>query len=349
MTGLVKAQDMFLDRQDRLQYRDLMNLMEFPFFAVSKVPVHEVRTYDDGNVRIEVKPGHAGLATIWDKDILIYVASQINRMLNDGVEVSPKVRFHAHDFFVSCGRSAGGRAYEDLVASLDRLQSTSVRTNINSKKTGETQRSFFSWIKSGRMTERRLPNGKTTLGMVEVEIDDWVWRQIVEDRSILQIDQSYFGLTSGIARRVYELARKHCGNKATWSIGLDKLSAKIGYSPEDSRNFKRFLTAVVESNDLPEYTIHISLLGDTSNEPIESLRAHRGTRGLKAVFRRRSKPVAITAHLGMGSVATAPTSGDPRSASDDLAGEESVIEDRATAEDFKALVASLGKGLTVRD
>lgn len=349
MTDLVKSQDMFLDRQDRLQYRDLMNLMEFPFFSVSKIPVHEVRTYDDGNVRIEVKPGHAGLATIWDKDILIYVASQINRMLNDGIEVSQKVKFHAHDFFISCGRSAGGRAYEDLVASLDRLQSTSVRTNISFKKTGDIQRSFFSWIKSGRMTERRLPNGKTTLGMVEVEIDDWVWRQIVEDRSILQIDQSYFDLTSGIARRVYELARKHCGNKATWSIGLDKLASKIGYSPEDSRNFKRFLTTVVESNDLPEYTIHISLLGDTSDGPIESLRAHRGTRGLKAVFRRRSKPLAITAEIGMPSVATARSGVEPRPGSDDLASEDSVVEDRATAEDFKALVASLGKGLKVRD
>lgn len=348
MTGLVKSQDMFLDRQDRLQYRDLMNLMEFPFFAVSKSAVHEVRIYDDGNVRIEVKPGHAGLATIWDKDILIYVASQINRMINEGVEVSPKVRFHAHDFFVSCGRSTGGRAYEDLVASLDRLQSTSVRTNISSKTTGEVQRSFFSWIKSGRMTERRLPNGKTVLGMVEVEIEDWVWRQIVEDRSILQIDQSYFSLTSGIARRVYELARKHCGNKATWSIGLDKLAAKIGYSPEDSRNFKRFLTAVVESNDLPEYTIHISLMGDNSNEPIESLRAHRGTRGLKAVFRRRSKPLAIIGQLQMASAA-APPRGQPQPASDDMADEGPKPEDAATAEDFKALVASLGRGLKVRD
>jgi plasmid replication initiation protein len=278
--------NLFLDRQEQLRHRDIMNLMEYPFFAISKQPVFETRVYDDGKVRIEVKPGHRGLATIWDKDILIYVASQINRMLNEGVTVSQKVRFHAHDFFISCGRSAGGRAYEDLVSAFDRLQSTSIRTNIATKN-GQTERTFFSWIKSGRMTERMI-NGKPVLGMCEVELEDWVWRQIVEDRTILSIDSAYFQLTSGVARRVYELARKHCGRQSHWTISLPKLAEKIGYSDDDKRNFKRFLGQIVEANDLPEYEVHIALIGDAEGKRLADFKSVRGIKGLKAVFTRRS-------------------------------------------------------------
>lgn len=291
--------DLFLDRQDQLGYRDLVNLMEYPFFAISKNPVFENRIYDDGKVRFEVKPGHAGIATIWDKDVLIYVASQINRLINQGQPVSQKVRFHAHDFFVSCGRSKGGRSYTDLVATLDRLQSTALRTNITTKN-GQIERGFFSWIKSGRMTEHQLPNGKRALGMVEVELEDWVYRQIVEDRTILSISAAYFELTSGIARRLYEIARKHCGKKESWSIALPRLAEKIGYEGTDRRYFKRELLTILAANALPEFTMHMSLVGDKEDKVIAEPREIRGIDKLKAVFSRRPNVIERRAEPDVG-------------------------------------------------
>ena len=32
-------------------------------------------TYQDGNVSIRISPGERGIATIWDKDVLIYLSS----------------------------------------------------------------------------------------------------------------------------------------------------------------------------------------------------------------------------------------------------------------------------------
>jgi YD repeat-containing protein len=287
MAAVVKlVEDLFLDPQDRLSYRDVLSLMEYPFFSISKKPAFEARIYDDGTTRIEVQPGHRGLATIWDKDLLIYIFSQITRLQNEGQEVSPKVRFHAHDFFVACGRSSGGRAYEDLALTLDRLQSTSIRTNITTKN-GQTERTFFSWIKSGRMSERTLPNGKRVLGMVEVELEDWVYRQVADDRTILMIDQDYFQLTSGVLRRIYELARKHCGNKTSFAINLSRLAEKIGYELDDMRNFKRIVTQAVADDELPEYHFHVALIGDPTNEPVQNISKVRGIGSLKAVFTRR--------------------------------------------------------------
>ena len=47
---------------------------------------------------------------------------------------------------------------------------------------------------------------------------------------MLTITRDYFELESGIARRLYELARKHVGAQPQWRIGLDKLAAKVGTS-----------------------------------------------------------------------------------------------------------------------
>ena len=124
--------------------------------------------------------------------------------------------------------------------------------------------------------------------MCEVELEDWVWRQIVEDRTILSIDSAYFQLTSGVARRVYELARKHCGRQSHWTISLPKLAEKICYSDDDKRNFKRFLGQIVEANDLPEYEVHIALIGDAEGKRLADFKSVRGIKGLKAVFTRRS-------------------------------------------------------------
>lgn len=351
MNQIVETPDLFLDRQDRVSFRDITNLMEFPFFSISKTKVMEKRIYDDGKVRFEVRPGPEGLATIWDKDLLIFVASHINRCMNEGVPVSQRVRFHAHDFFVSCGRSTGGRAYQDLEAALDRLQSTTIRTNI---KTGAStnEKGFFSWIKSGKLTERELPNGRKVTGMVEVEMEDWLWRQIVEDRTILSIDAGYFKLTSGIARRVYELARKHCGTQPTWSINLLRLAEKIGYEDKNTRYFKQVVLDIVQANDLPEYQISLSLAGDKSDTALVDAKLVRGLKALKVVFHRRAnasdrRVTRRTAQIASDTrVETAPNVSERR-VEPRFAPEH--IDDPVTAADFasfpdlvKSLVAKKG-------
>lgn len=325
-----------------LHHRDIINLMEWPFFPIQKSPVREPREYNINGTTIELKPGHNGLANIYDKDMLIYCASLIAQAMNAGDPVSPTLRFNAHDFFRSCGRSSGGRAYKDLADTLDRLQSTSIRTNI-SRPNGERGRGFMSWIKSGRMVERQNSRGRPVLGMVEVELDDWVYRQITEDKTILAISREYFSLTSGFTRRIYEIARKHCGNQTAFSISLPLLASKVGYESEDLkglRNFKKFLCETIEAADLPDYTIYIARMGDVSCEPVsvETVRKTRGMRGFKCVFvradaldRRATKKVAA-----------------PITPSIDEAPETEEMA-MATAEDFQRLIRQLGASKRVSD
>ena len=78
-------------------------------------------------------PSALGLATIHDKDILIYCISQLVAKMNAGVEPHRTLHLKAYDLLVSTNRNTDGRGYEQLEGALDRLSGTRIRTNI---KTG---------------------------------------------------------------------------------------------------------------------------------------------------------------------------------------------------------------------
>jgi Replication initiator protein A len=64
--------------------KDDMASMEHPFFSLAKKPETTVRRYENGNRWLEVVPSVKGLATIYDKDILIYCISQLIAKMNKG-------------------------------------------------------------------------------------------------------------------------------------------------------------------------------------------------------------------------------------------------------------------------
>ena len=57
---------------------------EFPFFALSKNKHFEPMIFDADDVRIEVSGSKYGIATIYDKEILLYIASLLVDMQERG-------------------------------------------------------------------------------------------------------------------------------------------------------------------------------------------------------------------------------------------------------------------------
>lgn len=97
--------------------KDDMASMEHPFFSLSKKPDTNIRRYENGDRWVEVVPSVKGLATIYDKDILIYCISQLIAKMNDGAAPSPYVSIIAKDLLVFVNRSVGGKDYDALVES----------------------------------------------------------------------------------------------------------------------------------------------------------------------------------------------------------------------------------------
>ncbi|MCZ8063979.1 replication initiator protein A [Silanimonas sp.] len=229
--------------------KDDIGSMEHPIFSLKKSGDTEIRRYEHNGVHIEVTPSVKGIATVWDKDVLIYAISQLIAKRNDGIAMHRTVRFKAYDLLVATNRGVGGREYDNLEAALERLAGTRIKTDL---RTNDTRtREGFGLIESWKVVERRSDE---RMDFVEITLSDWLYRAVVGNE-VLTLDRDYFRLSSSIDRRLYELARKHCGNQATWSIGLELLQKKTG-SRSELREFREQIRERVASDQLPGY--HLS-------------------------------------------------------------------------------------------
>lgn len=270
--------DFFLDQLADAPVKDERALMEFPFFSLQKRPRKTPFIFDDGNVQIEIQPGPKGIATIWDKDVLIYLTSLVNERLEHNTDAQRTITFSAHDFLRVTGRGTGKRAYELFLDALLRLRSTNILTNVVAG--GERERRGFGWIEDWRVVERTNRNGERVMGAVEVTLNRWMFNAIVKDRRVLTISRDYFKLTKGLERRLYELARKHVGRQAEWYIGIKRLADKCG-STGTERKFKFRIAEICASDSLPDY--HIELVDPLKvNTPFK-------TKGKQALVRFQPK------------------------------------------------------------
>lgn len=229
-----------------------MASMEHPIFSLSTKPDTRSRRYEHGDVVLEVKPSVDGLATVHDRDVLIFCISHLMRAKNNGEPISQAVRFQASDLLKSTNRMTTGRGYELLKAALERLAGTRISTNI--KTGGHEIFSTFGLIERATIV-RETREGRMI--EVEVKLSDWVFNAI-KAKEVLTISRDYFRLRRPIERRLYELARKHCGTKKNWKIGIGVLRHKCGSGSTD-REFKRLIGEIIEQDTkhshMPDYSI----------------------------------------------------------------------------------------------
>jgi len=230
--------------------KDIMPQMEHPFYSLSKKPCTEARRYEHNGNWIEIIPTIKGSATIYDKDILIYAISQIMAKVNNGESVSQRIRINSHDLLRFTNRGTSGRDYMSLQDSLDRLEGTRIRTNV-SVDNDEQEWKAFGLIKSAGTRRKNGIDGR--LIWCDIELSDWVF-EAIEKKNVLTLHRDYFRLRKPIERRIYELARKHCGKKQEWAISLVLLHKKSG-SQATVRRFKQALKNIVKHNHLPDYSI----------------------------------------------------------------------------------------------
>ena len=88
---------------------------------------------------------------------------------------------------------------------------------------------------------------------VMVTLSDWMYRSVVSEL-VLTLHRDYFGLRKPLERRVYEIARKHCGRQAEWRIGLETLLKKSG-STSPRRVFRKMIRDMAAEDGLPDYRL----------------------------------------------------------------------------------------------
>lgn len=242
--------DLFVGAGSDIAARDAQDLMAWPFFSLAKTKRVKPIDFRMGEVAILVEAtAEHGMATIWDADVLIWVASQIVEARDAGKATSRLIAATPHEILTFTRRGTGKAGYERLKAALDRLQSTSIATSI--RQAGARRRRRFSWINEWR---ERLDDKGRALG-IEMIVPDWLYEGVLDRALVLTIDPAYFALTGGLERWLYRIVRKHGGKqKGGWSFDISHLHLKSGaLSP-----LKRFafeVRTIVRRQSLPGYSL----------------------------------------------------------------------------------------------
>ena len=227
--------------------------MEAPIFTLSTRPDLSVWnwTSKDGNRAVTVTPSVLGRATMFDKDVLIYVISQMTEALNCDREDAKNrtVRFVVYDYLVSTNKPTGGKEYQRLESTLERLRGTSIKTDI--KTGGVRVKEGFGLIDSWTIVEKSPDNERMIA--IEITLSKWLFNA-VQAHEVLTIHRNYFRLRKPLERRLYELARKHCGTQSSWSIGLELLREKCS-AHSHLRAFRSQVKEIVTADTLPEYRL----------------------------------------------------------------------------------------------
>ena len=132
-----------LDVADAAPKDDLAS-MEHPVFSLSVKPDMRELEYEHNGRRLRVVPSGKGLATIMDKDILLYCISKMVHQKNSGEEITPWVEMSAHEVMVATNWRTNDASYQRFEEALIRLKGTVLLTDIATD--GHTQTRGFGLI-----------------------------------------------------------------------------------------------------------------------------------------------------------------------------------------------------------
>jgi len=234
-----------------------MASMEHPVFSLSVKPDMRELSYEHDGKRLVIVPSGKGLATIMDKDILLYCISKLVHQANSGIEISPWVELTAHEAMVATNWRTNRESYKRFEDALDRLRGTTIKTDIPTAD--HAQLDGFGLIDAYRITRRNEEGEESTFGRmthVKIKVSDWTFRAI-QGMEVLSISPKYFRLRRPLERRIYELARKHVGDQGRpFKIGIAKLQKKVG-SNSPAKKFRFFLKEIAQDGNIPQYDIAI--------------------------------------------------------------------------------------------
>lgn len=250
--------------------KDEMSLMDIAPFSLSKTIRHGVIRYELKDAIITIEGGaEVGLVTAYDYDIFIHMVTHLAVAMRDyrnaetkGLRPSLPPRTYrptAAEILKFCRREQGGKQYEQLEPSLDRLQATRYKiTNLTSNGSRRAAESF-PLIGRYKVVSRTRAD---RVDQVEIDIPEWVYNGVVapgQTPSILTLNPDYFLIARPLAKFIYRLARKACGTRGIADYGLDTLYQRSG----SAMPFRKFRDAIEElvmatkTDPLPDFDLEL--------------------------------------------------------------------------------------------
>ena len=96
-------------------------------------------------------------------------------------------------------------------------------------------------------------NGQKAMKAIEVELCDWLWRAIVDDKATLTSIDAYFYLPP-LEHKLYEVGYAECADHVTVAIPLEELRRRMSVTT-DLRHFRHNLAKTITKGSLKGFVI----------------------------------------------------------------------------------------------
>lgn len=241
--------------------KDSQSIMDVAVYRLSKKETRagEIIRYDLPDGHVQVSAGPAGMATVWDYDLVLMAVSHLTEAMNryregKGEKPGRVFRPHVADILKFCRRSGGGTQTDNLVETFLRLNTT----HIAMQRTRKARNGKTVTVSEGEALISRYKITTNQAGKpehIEIELAEWMFREVVDGKNpnVLTVHPDYFLIGPGIGRFVYRLARRAAGRtQAKWAFQtIYEHSGSSGTFKE----FSRILRKIIKAGDLPEYEL----------------------------------------------------------------------------------------------
>ncbi len=248
--------------------KDDINLMDIAPFSLAKTVRHGSIRYELKDAVITIEGGaEVGIVTAYDYDIFIHMISHLawamrQYRIDEAKGLRPSLpprtyRPSAAEILTFCRRGQGGKQYEQLEYSLDRLQATRYKITRISPDSKRRAAESFPLISRYKVVSRTRQD---KIDQVEIDIPDWVYTGVVTPHaapSILTLNTDYFLIAKPLARYIYRIARKSAGQSGVAEYGLETLHHRSG-SMMPFRKFRESVLGIVEAaktDPFPDYDL----------------------------------------------------------------------------------------------
>jgi replication initiator protein A len=96
-------------------------------------------------------------------------------------------------------------------------------------------------------------NGCEAMKAIEVELCDWLWRAIIDDKATLISSEAYFYLPP-LERKLYEVGYAECAERNTATLLLQDLRRRMSVTT-DLRHFRHNLGKTITKGSLKGFVI----------------------------------------------------------------------------------------------
>lgn len=168
------------------------------------------------------------MATIYDADVLFWLAAEFRRLYDDTGSTTPRIAFHPHALLRDIGRGKGGSQTEGTYAVLDRLTSTYNKLTFH----GAPERTRrFHWL--DRWHVQRDLGARGSPRVWSVVLSDYLVEAALQNTDLLALSADYYRLQSAVTKRLYQIAIAYAGrNEVGFVMSMDALRARSGSSDE---------------------------------------------------------------------------------------------------------------------